>query len=122
MRPVEQATATAERPINMDASNVVWVDLAGQPALKIAYLWGDPSGAQPGGVFIKVPAQRASVLNNPKLRAVLILGEATVPGQPAMTPGSLLSASDGGAQVTCKSAAACVLYVRTDGGLTVSAR
>jgi hypothetical protein len=58
--PAEEAFDSGERPINVDASNIVWVDPPGVHASdngpKLAYLWGNLEDGQSNGSFVKLPA------------------------------------------------------------------
>ena len=48
--PAEKEFHSADRPINVDASNIVWIDQPGMPASangpKVAFLWGNPQDDQ----------------------------------------------------------------------------
>ena len=57
--PPEEAFDSGERPINVDASNLVWVDPAGflpsSDGPKVAYLWGAVANGESNGTFLKLP-------------------------------------------------------------------
>lgn len=134
--PTDKAFEDRERPINVDASNIVWLDAsdltwvdqsaamdADSPAM--AFLWGDPQDdAQPAGTLVKLPGGFAGELrsNGSALRAVVIQGQLThqLPEQSkvnSMEPGSYFgSQGESVHQVSCKTEQACVVYVRVEEG------
>ena len=79
--PTEQAFDSGERPVNVDASNIVWVDVPGISSSlegpKIAYLWGNLQNGQSNGTFIKLPAGFPSRIqtHDSIFRAVVIKGQ-----------------------------------------------
>ncbi|MHC4379329.1 MAG: DUF4437 domain-containing protein [Planctomycetota bacterium] len=81
--PVEERFETEERPINVHASNLVWVDwpgAAGSAAgVQCAYLWGDFGASAPHGVLLRLPAgfDGAFRTSEATLRAVVIEGQVT---------------------------------------------
>ncbi|MEW8348726.1 MAG: DUF4437 domain-containing protein [Candidatus Thiodiazotropha taylori] len=78
--PVNKAFDSGERPVNVDASNIVWVDpsgVSGSPGgPKIAYLWGSLQEGQANGTFVKLPAgfDGKIVSSGSLFRAVVIKG------------------------------------------------
>ena len=127
VRPVEDAFDSGERPLNVDPSNLVWVDLPGQPGprggAKVAYLWGQPQGDAPHGVFLRWPAGSAVRIEShtTSLRAVVVSGGLRVQpeGEP-LQPGSLVAWEGGGAQQLASGPdQEVVLYVRAEGSYEV---
>ena len=116
VRPAADAVEGPERALNIDASNLVWVETNG---VRVAYLWGNPEVHH--GVFVKVPAGSTAQLQaiSGPLRAVVVAGTPTHP-EP-LPVGSLLTAEAGPAVVDCAADADCVFYVRSEGTLEVSA-
>ena len=57
--PTKEVFDSGERPINVDASNIVWSDHPGNSAnsseSKMAYLWGKPNDEQLYGALIQLP-------------------------------------------------------------------
>ncbi len=95
--PPEEAFDSGERPINVDASNIVWVDPPGMPASangpKLAYLWGNLQDDQSNGTFVKFPPTGfAGKIHSPSstFRAVVIKGQLQYLGANVKTldPGS----------------------------------
>lgn len=76
----EEAFDRRERPINIHASNIVWVDQADGPDYtsrsKIAYLWGNTEDGKLNGTLIKLPAGFNGKIKSHGLifRAVVIKG------------------------------------------------
>ncbi len=127
--PAEEAFDSGERPINADASNIVWVDLPGMSAsangTKIAYLWGNLQDGHSNGVFIKLPAGFEGKIHSHSLtfRAVVIQGqlqylEADVK---IMKPGSYFgSMGESVHQIASKAGEESIIYVRTNGKIDVT--
>ena len=133
VRPVAKAFQSEDKPLNVHASNLVWVDVstkspqasttATAKSPKIAFLWGNPQDNQPSGSLAKLPGGFAGALqsHSSSLRAVVIQGrlEHGVPGQTdvkTLEPGSLFS-STGAAEhrVRCGATADCIIYLRVAG-------
>lgn len=128
VRPTQQAFATDEKPINMDASNVVWIDHA--HGTQIAYLWGAPNGEGPSGVLLRLPAGFDGAIRQRggTLRAVVVEGSVAVFGSSdgraaVLDPGSYFGGEGAAShRVSCGAAAGCVVYVRSDGKPTIEPR
>lgn len=87
--PTDEAFDRGERPINVDASNIVWLDAsnttwikqsaetAHDKSAKLAYLWGKPNQSQLNGSLVKLPAGFSGTLHihGASFRAVVIEGE-----------------------------------------------
>jgi len=136
VQPASQAFDTGERPINLQAENVVWLDAADVNWVKtgtsgksasLAFLWGDTQNGKKNGTFLKLPPQKTVSLqgNAAWLRAVVIKGNINYHGDTDLTPletGSYFGSQDGGTHVvTCKAAEDCVLYISTEGKYDVQA-
>lgn len=100
--PAEKAFDTGERPVNVDASNIVWIDQPGMPAsangLKVAFLWGNPQDDRLNGTLVKLPAGFTGKIRShgSTSRAVVIQGrpQYQVPGKSdvkTLEPGSCFS-------------------------------
>ena len=88
VRPTGEAFDNGERPVNVDASNIVWLDASditwidqpGMPAVangpKMAFLWGNPQDDQLNGTLVKLPAGFIGNIRShgSTLRAVVIQG------------------------------------------------
>lgn len=79
--PTEEAFDSDEKPINVDVSNIVWIDQPGIPTsaseAKVAFLWGNPQENQLYGTFVKLPAGFTGNIHShgSTFRAVVIQGE-----------------------------------------------
>jgi gentisate 1,2-dioxygenase len=134
VHPKEQAFDSGERPVNVDNSNIVWLDAAditwvdqhgiAEPAdgPKLAYLWGDTQSGQLNGTLIKLPAGFTGEIysHGSTFRAVVIKGlpqykmKAEVK---ALEPGSYFSSQGGSAvhHISSTAGEESIIYVRTDG-------
>tara|TARA_R110002095_G_scaffold623_2_gene3016 strand:+ start:3263 stop:4153 length:891 start_codon:yes stop_codon:yes gene_type:complete len=124
VKPIEEAYDSGERPINVDARNIVWVDPPGMPATatgpKLAYLWGSLDEGQSNGTFVRLPAGFAGAIHShgTTFRAVLIKGQARYLGDDIKTlePGSYFGSSgDTVHGLALDPGMASTIYVRTDG-------
>jgi len=79
--PPEKAFGSSERPINVDVSNIVWVDAPESPGSgrgpQVAYLWGSLQDGQSNGTFVKLPPGFAGKIHSQAstFRAVVIKGQ-----------------------------------------------
>lgn len=135
VQPAEEAFDNGERPINMEARNVVWLDssdvtwleypdtLPSATGPQLGLLWGSTLNGQRNGSFLKLPAGSGGRLqgNDTWLRAVLVQGNVTyqVPGdstEKALTPGSYFgSNTTAELRVACETGEDCIFYVSTEG-------
>jgi hypothetical protein len=120
VQPIEEAHDNGERPINIDATNIVWTS-ASENGVKKAYLWGDPENKEVYGMFIKLPAGYAGEIKSDGsvFRAVIIQGEAkySMPGKSeamALDPGSTFS-SEGKSVHSISAPSESLIYIRTNG-------
>lgn len=122
--PTEEAFDSGERPVNVDASNIVWVDPHGMPAAangpKVAYLWGSLKEGQSNGTFVKLPAGFSGAIHShgSTFRAVVVKGQPQYLGDDVKTlePGSYFgSKGETVHQVSSNAGEESIIYVRTDG-------
>ena len=134
VQPSKLAFDNGERPVNLEARNVVWLNpsdvtwvdsgakSSASQSAKIAFLWGSPDTGIKNGTFLKLPAgfQGKLVGNASQLRAVVIRGEVAhqLTGKPEsskLMPGSYFG-SKGRVQhrVLCEGGSECIIYVRTE--------
>ena len=122
--PVEEAFDSGERPVNVDASNIVWVDppsmLASASGPKVAYLWGNLQDGQSNGTFVRLPAGFAGKIRSwgSTFRAVIIKGQPKYLGADAknLEPGSYFGSKGEAVHlVSCCDEEESVIYVRTNG-------
>ncbi len=135
VQPSKKAFDNGERPVNIEARNVVWLDASdvswiaasGMPppanGPKMAFLWGSPQAGQKNGTFLKLPAGFSGELrsNDSWLRAVVIQGQTShqLSGKTDITnlePGSYFGSKGLTAhRISCRSKDECLIYVRTEG-------
>ncbi len=122
--PPEEAFDSGERPINVDASNIVWVDPPGVTTSangpKVAYLWGNLEDGQSIGTFVKLPAGFTGKIHShgSTFRAVVVKGQPQYLGYDVKTlkPGSYFgSKGETVHQISSKAGEESIIYVRTDG-------
>ncbi len=133
--PSQEAFRSKERPINMDQSNIVWLNASDttwidQPAMpasangpKMAFLWGNPQDGQLSGTLVKLPAGFTGKIRNhgSTFRAVIIQGQPQyhVPSEndvKILEPGSYFSSKGASVhQISSKAGEDSIIYVRTDG-------
>ena len=131
--PTEEAFDSGERPINMDESNIVWIDQPGFPATangpKIAFLWSSTRDDKLNGTLARLPAGFTGKINShgSAFRAVVIQGQLQyqVPGETdvkTLGPGSYFgSKGEVAHHFLSKAGEESVIYVRTDGKYDVIA-
>lgn len=137
VQPSELAFDNGERPLNLEARNVVWlhasdvtwIDIGGQGTAvverpRMAFLWGKPENGQKNGTFLKLQAGFDGGRlkgNGSQLRAVVISGQAVhrVAGHTKanrLEPGSYFgSKGEIAHNLSCEAGSDCVIYVRTEG-------
>ena len=139
VKSTEEAFDTGESSINvdesnlvwLDASDIVWIDQPGTPPSaerpELAFLWGSPKDGQLYGSLVKLPAGFTGEIRSKSssFRTVVVQGllNHNLPsGNSVKTlePGSYFG-SEGGAvhRVSCEGDAECIIYVRTDGAYEV---
>jgi Domain of unknown function (DUF4437) len=137
--PAEKAFDSGERPVNVDTSNLVWLDASDitwidQPRMpasangpKVAFLWGSLQDGQLNGTLVKLPAGFTGKINShgPTFCAVAIKGQPQyqVPGEidtKILEPGSYFSSKGATVhRVSSKEGEDSIIYVRTDGKYVV---
>jgi hypothetical protein len=136
VRPSKQAFDSGERPVNVDKSNIVWldasnvtrIDRSGMPTAadgpRIAFLWGQPQDGELNGTLIKLPGGFAGQIRShgSDFRAVVIQGRPKHRGADAkaLDPGSFFGFRDKAVhRVSCEAGEACLIYVRMRGRFDV---
>lgn len=135
VQPSSEAFDNGERPVNVDESNLVWLDasdinwlpqagVSGEgPAPRVAYLWGETDPGQDNGRLIEMPAGFSGALESEGdyLHAVVVKGSPRVDGDDeALAPGSYVGTeSDERISLSADGESPAVLYVRTNGALEI---
>jgi len=135
VRPSLEAFDNGERPVNLEARNIVWLDSSDvtwleQPRTsasadgpKMAFLWGSPQDGQKNGTFLKMPSSFSGKLrgNGSWLRAVVIQGHIShqLSGESDvrnLEPGSYFGSKGGTVhEVACGAQGECLIYVSSEG-------
>lgn len=126
--PTQKALDNGERPININASNIVWVTPPGlivsDNGPKIAYLWGDIQKGKSYGTFVKLPSGFKGKIHShgSNFRAVVIHGEAKYLENDikTLTPGSYFGSSgEMEHALKIESKDTNIIYIRTNGKFEV---
>ncbi|MEO1599621.1 MAG: DUF4437 domain-containing protein [Pseudomonadota bacterium] len=137
VQPAEEEFDNGERPVNIEARNVVWltaedttwvIDDGENADPEIAFLWGQPSDGQRNGTFLRLPVGHQSRLetSGAALKMVLVAGALEhASGELArvrsLTPGSYIgSTGDVAHDIACISTEPCLLYVSATGTYQVT--
>lgn len=134
VRPAEEAFDNGERPINIDARNIIWLTandttwITGDAGTEMAFLWGDHSDGARHGSFVRVQpgAQVRLDTDGAPLRTVLAKGELTHAAQDLSAAQDLTAGSYVGSEgevshdMTCTGAEPCLVYISATGIYRVS--
>lgn len=128
VKPKKQAFDSGERPVNVDANNLVWLGAEQitwleeeQKGVEVSYLWGGMDSNELNGRLLKLPSGFKGRLSsaNAKLQLVVISGilDLQIDGkETVLEPGSYFESKQGQSQKLVNyDAADVVLYVRTKG-------
>ncbi len=121
--PTEDAFDSAERPVNIDASNIVWIDENSRTPFplgpQIAYLWGSMKEGASNGTFIKLPARFSGNLHSygSVFHAVIISGQLqhSSSGTHALDPGSYFGSEGTALHAVSSVDGEVIIYVHTNG-------
>lgn len=125
--PPEEASDNGERPVNMHASNLVWLNASDTSWLsaegaQLAFLWGESKAGKPGGVMLKLPAGfEGEIRSSSDLQAVVVAGQPEVGfKKEKLQPGSSFQSEGVAIQsIRSKSDQESILYLRSDQPLQV---
>jgi len=140
VQPSKEAFDNGELPVNMAASNIVWLDAVNviwvnktnatkqANGVKIAYLWGEPQTGKKNGTFLKLPSGFEGTLKSGTavLRAVVVRGDLQHKHAENPSPIKLRTGSYFGSKlethhhIACESENDCVIYIRTEGRYIVT--
>lgn len=131
VKPTDEAFDTVERPVNVDKSNIIWLDKSELPSAggaEVAFLWGKQKGDELRGTLVKFPVGfEGKIETNASIfHAVVIEGGVNyqMPNQQkknTLAPGSHFS-SEGKSihQISAKASKENVIYIRTNGQFKIS--
>ena len=132
VQPPNKAFDNGERPINMAANNVVWLNASDTTWIKqtgaspnrteIAFLWGKPKDHERHGTFVKLASGFQGKLQGSAswLRAVVIQGQITHNGDTVIEPSGYFGSKGKTVHaLSCESMNECLLYISTTGKYTV---
>ena len=133
VKPSGEAFDNGERPVNMDATNIVWLDASDTDWIegkaktdrganaKLTFLWGQPDGNKPVGTMLKLPAGFRGQLSTDgsSLRVVVVTGELNLHVD-SRNPAKLLPTGSyfgaiGPSRHQIRNEKESVIYVRTNG-------
>ncbi|SEP66823.1 DUF4437 domain-containing protein [Neolewinella agarilytica] len=128
VKPVDEAFDEGERPLNIDQSNIVWVNLSEKvKGPQVSYLWGKPEASEVYGMYLKLPPGFAGKLihSGSTFHAVVIDGPIDYhlqgeEGTKTLNAGSYFSSAESSAHhLSGNRESATVIYVRTNGTVDV---
>ncbi|SDR96691.1 protein of unknown function [Polaribacter sp. KT25b] len=131
VQPISEAFDNRERPINIDQSNMVWLNandikwIAGKSNVETAFLWGSHEKNQLRATLLKLPAGFSGKIKNlsPSFRAVVISGGITHQFSKKGVVNRLNAPSYFGAEKNATSIISAkketVLYIRSNGEFKV---
>ncbi|MGH1433622.1 MAG: DUF4437 domain-containing protein [Lewinella sp.] len=125
VKPIEEASDNGERPINIDKSNIVWLDASAvswnKSDAKIAFLWEEES-ENLSGKLLQLPAGFKGEIHTKSgaFRAVVIQGEPAYKiskeaAAQSLAPGSSFSSEGASIHRISSSTEESTIYIRTDG-------
>ena len=137
VQPPEEAFDNGQKPVNVDVSNIVWLDasvstwLHGKTksdsarGVQMTFLWGSPEDNQTNGTMVKLPSGFSGSIRSESstLKIVVVEGEIKLQMDAGHQVKTLAAGSYFGAtgksshQLTCSKE--CIIYVRTKGKFSV---
>jgi len=136
VQPTSEAFDNGERPVNVDKSNLVWLNASdiswvnNNSGVETGFLWGSLNENQLHATLLKLPAGFDGSIKNlsSNFRAVVISGNIMHQLSPKgdknnLEPGSYFGAAENSVhQIVSKSKEESILYVRANGKYEVVAR
>lgn len=129
VKPVEESFDNGERPVNIDASNVVWLNskksnwIDSKSKAEISFLWNNSDSK---GLFVKLPKTFNGFLktDGTVLHSVVIQGELnyTLPQNQEtriLDAGSSFSATNKAIHTISNAKREVILYIRTNGSVKI---
>lgn len=139
VKPDSEAFDNGERPINIDSTNVVWLDASNTTWIEgeadvdatknaqMTFMWGSPEGEEVNGTMLKLPAGFSGKLNteSSSFKVIVIDGQTKLhldggKDVRTLTPGGYFG-TEGKASNHVTTKDGCTVYVRTKGKYIVVA-
>lgn len=137
VKPPEQAFDNGQKPVNVDFSNIVWLDSSiatwvrsktkpdALNGVEMTFMWGSPKANETNGTMVKLPAGFSGTINSEgsTLKVVVVKGETKLTMNSThevktLTPGSYFgSTGETSHRISCHNE--CTIYVRTNGRFSV---
>lgn len=133
--PTDEAFPEPEQPINVDVSNVMWLDASdiewiNHPSAgngpQVAFLWGNSESEDPSGYLLKLPPNYSGTLSSTKsaMRAVVIEGSVSRLSSPdsgtlIFDMGSYFGSESPSVHLLETGSAGCTLYIRVNGRFNI---
>ncbi|MFG0290893.1 MAG: DUF4437 domain-containing protein [Rhodopirellula sp. JB044] len=139
VKPPAESFDSGERPVNIDASNMVWLDATATPWIKesnddspnnnpqLSFLWGNTGEGEVNASLLKLPAGfHGTISDDTSLRVVVIQGELDLHqrdsrGVQSLTPGSYFGSQSNAAHEV-HTTNGCLVYIRNEGEYEVASR
>jgi hypothetical protein len=130
VQPADQAFDNGERPVNVDKSNLVWLDASdikwvGEVTqVKRTFLWGNTKAGELNGNMIKLPAGFKGKINNEGnvFHAVVVAGQSKYQSNDGLLnleAGNYFGTDkEGTHQISVE--AETIIYIRTNGKFNIS--
>ncbi|NJB83733.1 DUF4437 domain-containing protein [Wenyingzhuangia aestuarii] len=131
VKPTSDAFDNGERPVNVDKSNMVWLNandiewVASKSNVETAFLWGSHEKNQLRATLLRLPAGFKGKIKNlsPNFRVVVISGKAThqfsiKEDKNVLEPGSYFGAEENATSII-SAKKETVLYIRSNGKFEV---
>ncbi|MFD2823528.1 DUF4437 domain-containing protein [Lacinutrix iliipiscaria] len=134
VKPTVNAFDNGERPVNVDASNLVWINakdmtwVSNESNVESTFLWGNHQDGQLRATLVKLPAGFEGAIKNlsPNFRAVIIQGTIAHQVSDAKNSAILVAGTYFGAaensthKITVKNDQEALVYIRTNGEFEVT--
>ena len=127
VKPESEAFDNGERPVNVDKSNLVWLNASDiqwidHDGIEIAFLWGSPHYGKLNGSLVKIPAGTSSriVSNGSVFHGIIIQGRPHYNNSTLEAGSYFGSESTSGYVITSDTKEESIIYIRTNGKLEIT--
>lgn len=131
VKPVEKAFDNGQKPVNVDPSNLFWLDASNLTWFKwsgeksqtpeVAFLWGSNMNDQLNGLMIKFPAHFSGhiISQSDVFKAVMIQGKLTYGELEGLKPGSFFESQGRVKHPIIVNDKGTIIYIRTRGKVKI---